>query len=154
MAKTITLHDDIYRKIASYGNRDESHNTIVLRLLENLDEDQAKKDMHNRISVFNPENIDNNESKYPVLHEIENKTRVRYKIKQGDYSGQKRIGTVEDSRIVFDNNEWSPTGFARAADKDIRGSDARSSEAYRGPTEVEFQDEEENWVPIKTIFER
>jgi predicted CopG family antitoxin len=154
MAKTITLHDDIYRKLASYGNRDESYNTIVLRLLENLEDKEAKKDMENRTTEFEPENINEGKTKYPVLYELEDGTEVRYKIKQGDYEGEKRVGTVENSRIVYNESKWSPTGFAREADKDIRGSDARSSEAYRGPTEVEFQDEGEKWVPIKAILER
>jgi predicted CopG family antitoxin len=154
MSKTITLADEVYKKLASYGNRDESHNTIVLRLINNQNEEETKMDRENRETVF--ERKDKNESESagnPAVEKLEDGTTARWKLTQGDYAGKEKTGTVKGARIEYRGNTWSPSGFAREADQDIRGDDARNSESYGGPSEVEYKDESGEWVSINTVLE-
>lgn len=154
MSETITLADPIHRKLSSYGNRDESYNTITLRVLENLNEEEAERDRKNRITTFERQDGDELEkSGNPAVEKLEDRTTVRWRINRGDYAGEQKTGTVKGGRIEYNGSTWSPTGMAREADKDIRGSDARNSESYSGPREVEYKNEDGKWVPIKTVLE-
>lgn len=152
MGKTITLDEELYKELAMYGNRDESHNTIVARLLNNIDEEEAQEDRMNRTTTFDSEENESL-SGNPAVEKLDDGTVVRFKIERGEYSGEERTGTVSGGRIEYDGSTWTPSGMAREADQDIRGSDARESEAYSGPREIEYQDESGEWVPIQTVLE-
>jgi len=154
MSQTITLADEIHKELASYGNRDESYNTIVLRVLNNLNEGEAKMDREDRKTVFERGGKTEDElAGNPAVEKLEDGTTVRWKIEQGDYAGQEKTGTVKGGRVEYRDSTWSPSGFAREADQDIRGNDARSSKSYRGPREVEYKDENGEWVSINTVLE-
>jgi predicted CopG family antitoxin len=154
MSKSITIADELYKEFASYGNRDESHNTILARLLEHSDKEELEKDRKNRITEYNQEGEDTDSARtYPVVEELEDGTVVRWKITRGDYAGGERTGKVSGGRIAYDGGTWSPTGMAREADQDIRGSDARNSGSYNGPREVEYQNDDGKWVPLQTVLE-
>ena len=151
MAKTITLAEEVHRELSKYGNRDESYNTIVLRLLNNMKEEEAQKDRMERKTVFQKD--DKAATGNPAAEALDDGTVVRFKIEQGKYAGEQKTGTVSGSRIEYEGDTWSPTGMAREADQDIRGSDARDSGAYSGPREVEYQNESGEWVPLQSILE-
>jgi len=154
MSETITLADEVHKELASYGNRDESYNTILLRVLTNLNEEEAKNDREKRETVFERGEKSRGESTgNPVVEKLEDGTTVRWKIEQGDYAGQGKTGTVKGGRVEYRGSTWSPSGFAREADQDIRADDARSSESYGGPREVEYKNESGNWVSIKSVLE-
>lgn len=156
MSKTITIDDELYKKLAMYGNRDESHNTIIARLLEHINKDEAQEDRMNRETVFVPDSGARDEYSQrsnPVVEALPDGTEVRYRIARGDYAGEDRFGTVQGGRLKYDGELVTPTGMARRADKEIRGSDARSSEAYAGPRELEYQNDEGEWVPVQSVLE-
>jgi len=154
MSKTISLDEELYKEFASYGNRDESHSTILARILNHVDKDGAQEDRMNRETTFgNEEEEEESLSSNPAVEKLEDGTVVRFKIERGEYTGKERTGTVRGGRIEYNGSTWSPTGMAREADQDIRGSDARNSGSYSGPREIEYRDENGEWVPIQTVLE-
>jgi len=153
MSKTITLADEVHKELAGYGNRDESYNTIVLRVLNNLNEEEAKRDRENRATVFERGENGDELTGSPAIEKLDDGTTVRWKLQQGEYAGKAKTGRVNGGRVEYRDTTWSASGFARAADQDIRGDDARSSESYRGPKEVEYQNEDGDWVAIDTVLE-
>lgn len=92
-------------------------------------------------------------SSNPAVEQLADGTRVRFRMEQGYYGGKEKFGTVQGAKIEYDGSMWSPTGMARKADKDIRGSDARDSGAYNGPREIEYEKETGEWEPIRTVAE-
>jgi len=152
MAPTISLDEELHRNLASYGNRDESYNTILARILNHVDEEEAQKDRMNRDTTFETDE-EEDASSNPAVEQLDDRTEVRFKIERGDYAGEEGTGMVRGGRIEYNGSLWSPTGMAREADQDIRGSDARSSGSYSGPREVEYQDGSGEWVPIQTALE-
>jgi len=151
MSPTININEDLHKEISSYGNRDESYNTILARLLNHVDEEEAELDRKYRDTVFEADDAD--ASGNPAVEQLADGTKVRFRIERGDYSGEEKFGTVQGSRIEYDGDKWSPTGMAREADKDIRGSDARDSGAYSGPREIEYQNDSGEWVSLNTVTE-
>lgn len=153
MSKTITLADELHKRLSEFGNRDESYNTIIARILEHTDEEGAQNDRMNRITTY--ERIDGDEdslSGNPAVEALKDGTEVRWTIDSGDYDDV-RIGEVDGGRIRFQGTTWRPSGFAREADQDIRGNDARNSKSYAGPREVEYRNEDGEWVPIQSVLE-
>jgi hypothetical protein len=154
MTKTITIADELHKKLSEFGNRDESYNTIFARLLEHTDEDSAQNDRMNRTTTFERTDRDEDSlSGNPAVEALEDGTEVRWTIDSGEYDDQ-RIGIVDGGRIQFKDSTWSPSGFAREADEDLRGDDARNSSSYAGPREVEYQDENGRWVPVQSALEQ
>lgn len=151
MTKTISLDEELYREFAGYGNRDESHNTLLARVLEHVDHDAAQEDRLNRTTTWEDQGEDEEARSNPAVEELPDGTEVRFRIERGDYAGEERTGIVQGGRIEYDGSTWSPSGMAREADQDIRGSDARASGSYNGPRELEYQNEDSEWVPIETV---
>ena len=151
MTETVSYDDELYKELASYGNKDESHNTILARILKHLDEEAAQEDRLNRTTTW--EGQEEEQSGNPHVEALEDGTEVRYRIERGDYAGEERTGVVQGGRVEYDRGDWSPSGFAREADQDIRGSDARQSESYNGSREVEYENEDGELVPIETVQE-
>jgi predicted CopG family antitoxin len=153
MSKTITIADELHKRLSEFGNRDESYNTIISRVLKHTDEDEAQNDRKNRITTYEKADEDKDAlSGNPAVEALEDGTEVRWTIDSGEYD-DKRTGEVEGGRIKFRGSTWRPSGFAREADREIRGDDARSSESYAGPREVEYQNEDGEWVSINSVLE-
>ncbi|ELY41671.1 DUF7557 family protein [Halalkalicoccus jeotgali] len=152
MTPTINLDEELHRELASYGNRDESYNTILARILNHVDEEEAQRDRMNRNTTFETDEEEESSSN-PAVEQLDDGTEVRFKIERGEYAGEERTGIVRGGRIEYNGSTWSPTGMAREADHDIRGSDARNSGSYSGPREVKYQDANGQWVPIQTALE-
>ncbi len=146
MAGTINLDEDLYRELGQYGNRDESWNDIVARVLEHLNEEAAREDRENRTTTFSRERP---EGGNPAARALEDGTVVRHQYNRGEYDGRTVEATVRGGQLEYDGELWSPSGAAREADRDVRGTDARDS-GYRGPTWWEYQDESGEWVPLNT----
>jgi hypothetical protein len=60
---------------------------------------------------------------HPVLNKIEDETKLRYKYTRGDYAGEIVEAEICNGHVVYKNEQYSPTGAARAALRDIRGED-------------------------------
>jgi hypothetical protein len=149
MAGTINLDEDLYRELGQYGNRDESWNDIVARVLEHVDEEAAREDRENRITTFeNEEPTAGN----PAVQALDDGTVVRHKYTRGPYEGTEVEATVRGGKLEYNGERWSPSGAAREADRDVRGSDARDS-GYRGPTWWEYENENGEWAPLNTATE-
>lgn len=156
MGKRINIADELHRELAEFGNRDESYNTIIARVLEHTNKDEAQKDRMNRVTSYEERGRDEDEKSLmgnDALETLPDGVEVRWRIERGDYAGEERTGTVRGGRIEFNGSTWTPSGFAREADREIRGTEARSSGSYAGPREVEYQNDNGEWVSLHTVFE-
>ncbi len=152
MARSIKLADDLYQELGRFGNRDESWNDVLARVLANVDEDAALKDRDNRATTHDSQTAEAEDS---ALSQLSDGTVVRHRYQRGDYSGETVEATVQAGRLSLegDNQETrSPTGAARVADKQLRGDDARG-EGYNGWTWWEYETEGGDWEPINELTE-
>lgn len=53
MAQSIKMADDLYKELGQYGNRDESWNDVLARVLSHVDEEEALEDRTNRTTRYN-----------------------------------------------------------------------------------------------------
>jgi hypothetical protein len=60
---------------------------------------------------------------HPVLREVEDGTEIRYKYTRGQYSGEVAKAEIKEGHVIYNGKKYSPSGAARAAMRDIRGSD-------------------------------
>lgn len=81
------------------------------------------------------------------------RTVVLHKYQRGKYADRVVHATVNGTHLEFDGELWSPSGAAREADEDVRGSDARSSGGYGGPDWWEYEDENGEWRNLSTLGE-
>jgi hypothetical protein len=114
-----------------------------------VNEEEAQGDRLSRGTIWEDQEEDQEQFSNPHVEALEDGTEVRFKIERGDYAGEEKTGVVRGGRIEYNGNTWSPSGMAREADQDIRGGDARQSESYNGPREIEYQNEDGGWVPIR-----
>lgn len=148
MAPTINVDDELYQNLGRFGNRDESWNDVLARLIEHADEEAALEDRDNRETTFRRERTRGATG----LEQLPDGTMVRHEFRRGPFSGESVEATVEGGRIMYDGDTWSPSGAAREADSDLRGDDARGS-GYSGWEFWEYENEEGNWVQIGTLRE-
>lgn len=146
MVPTINVADELYRELGRFGNRDESWNDVLARLIEHADEDAALNDRDDRATTYTGQTMTDTSG----LEELPTGTMVRHKFKRGQYSGETVEATVDGGRIKYDGETWSPSGAAREADRDLRGDDARGS-GYSGWEFWEYENEDGNWVQIGTL---
>lgn len=152
MARSIKLADGLYQDLGRFGNRDESWNDVVARVLEHVDEDAALEDRDARATTHTTEEAGSEDS---ALSKLNDGTVVRHRYQRGDYSGETVEATVQGGRLSVDGDTQdtrSPTGAARVADKQLRGDDARG-EGYNGWTWWEYENEDGEWVPINDLAE-
>lgn len=152
VARSIKLADDLHQDLGRYGNRDESWNDVVARVLEHVDEDAALEDRDARSTTHT---TTGSQSASSSLSKLDDGTVVRHRYQRGDYSGETVEATVQDGGLSVDgDNERtrSPTGAARVADKQLRGDDARG-EGYNGWLWWEYENEDGEWVPIDNLVE-
>jgi len=152
MARSIKLADDLYQDLGRFGNRDESWNDVVARVLEHIDEDAALEDRDERTTTHTTQDAQSEDS---ALSKLDDGTVVRHRYQRGDYSGESVEATVQGGRLSVEDDTQetrSPTGAARVADKDLRGDDARG-EGYNGWTWWEYENEDGEWVPINDLAE-
>lgn len=131
MPTSIKIPDDLAEEIGQFGNRDETWETTIRRLINHVDRDAAMEDRRNRQTTAdrNPTEESGNE----LVKELEDGTVVVHKYERGKYAGEEVHATVDGGHIRYDGELWSPSGAAREADQDVRGEDARPSESYGGP---------------------
>jgi hypothetical protein len=146
MSKNINLDEELYRKLGEFGNRDESWNDIIARLLSHVDEEAAREDRDNRTTTHSTNSNERTRGGNPHVEELDDGTEVRHVFQNQEYETVKAI--VTGGRLEYDGELLSPSGAAREADKDTRGSDARESETYRGPIWWEYENEHGEWVPL------
>ncbi len=152
MARTIKVDEDLYKDLGHYGNRDESWNDVLARVLAHVDEDRALEDRDNRATRYNSQGAVAADS---ALSELPDGTVVRHRYQRGKYSGETVEATVQGDQLSVENDEQetrSPTGAARVADKNFRQDDARG-EGYNGWTWWEYETEDGDWEPIKELTE-
>lgn len=150
MARTIKVDDDLYRELGHYGNRDESWNDVLARVLTHVNEDAALKDRDGRETVHGNQEKMAGDSK---LSKLPDGSVVRHRYQRGDYSGETVEATVRGGRLSVDGDDQetrSPTGAARVADIQLREDDARG-EGYNGWTWWEFEAEDGEWKPIDEL---
>lgn len=150
MARTIKVDDDLYRELGHYGNRDESWNDVLARVLTHVDEEAARNDRDNRTTTHNSEAASPESS---ALAKLPDGTTVVHFYRRGDYSGQTVEAVVQGDRLTVqgDSQETrTPTGAARVADKLHRGDDARGK-GYNGWTWWEYENENGDFVPINHL---
>lgn len=58
---------------------------------------------------------------HKALLQLEDGTKVRHKYRRGEYAGKTAEAVVKNGHIVYNNNEYSPTGAAREANYDTIG---------------------------------
>lgn len=147
MARSIKLADDLSQKLGRYGNRDESWNDVLARVLAHVDEDAALEDRDNRATTHNSSTTSSDDS---ALSNLPDGTVVRHRYQRGDYSGETVEATVRGGRLSVEDDSQetrSPTGAARVADRQLRGDDARG-EGYNGWTWWEYETEDGEWEQI------
>ena len=152
MARSIKVSDDLYQELGHFGNRDESWNDVLARVLAHVDEDAALEDRDNRATGYSSQGAEAADS---ALSELSDGTVVRHRYQRGEYSGETVEATVQGGRLSVggDTQETrSPTGAARVADKQLRGDDARG-EGYNGWTWWEYETEDGDWEPITELAE-
>lgn len=152
MARSIKIADDVYQELGRFGNRDESWNDVVTRVLEHVDEDAALDDRDNRETTH----ADGRSGpRHEGLARLADGTIVRHEYRRGDYSGEVAKAEVKGDRLAVEGDSQetrSPTGAARVADEQVRGDDARG-EGYNGWTWWEYEDDDGQWKPITTLTE-
>ncbi|WP_049933948.1 hypothetical protein [Halorubrum lacusprofundi] len=152
MARSIKLADDLYQELGDFGNRDESWNDVLARVLVHVDEDAALEDRNNRATTYNSQGAEAEDSE---LSELPDGTIVRHRYQRGDYGGETVEATIQGGRLSVEDDTQetrSPTGAARVADKQLRGDDARG-EGYNGWTWWEYETEDGDWEPITELAE-
>lgn len=152
MVKTIKVGDDLYRDLGRFGNRDESWNDVLARVLAHVDEDAALEDRHNRETTHNSQRTDDEES---ALNGLPDGTVVRHRYQRGDYSGEVVEATVQGGRLSVEGDTQetrSPSGAAEVADEQLRGDDARG-QGYNGWTWWEYETEDGDWERINELTE-
>lgn len=152
MARSIKLADNLYRELGRYGNRDESWNDVLARVLTHVDEDAALADRDDRATLHNSQDAGAEDS---ALSQLSDGTVVRHRYQRGDYSGESVEATVQGGRLSVEGDTQetrSPTGAARVADKQLRGDDARG-EGYNGWRWWEYETEDGEWEPINELKE-
>jgi hypothetical protein len=152
MARSIKVEDDLYRSLGRFGNRDESWNDVLARVLTHVDEEAALEDRDNRKTTHNSQETGSESSELAALPDG---TMVRHRYQRGDYSGETVEATVQGGRLSVEGDSQesrSPTGAARVADIQLRGDDARG-EGYNGWTWWEYEAEDGDWVPINELTE-
>jgi len=152
MARSIKLADDLYQDLGRFGNRDESWNDVVARVLEHVDEDAALEDRDQRTTTHSTQV---SQSEGSALSKLADGSAVRHRYQRGDYAGRTVEATVRGGRLVVDgdsNGPRSPTGAARVADMQLREDDARG-EGYNGWTWWEYETDEGDWEPINELTE-
>ena len=150
MARSIKVADDLYQELGHFGNRDESWNDVLARVLAHVDEDAALEDRDNRATSYNSQEAEAADS---ALSELPDGTVVRHRYQRGGYSGETVEATVQGGRLSVEDDTQetrSPTGAARVADKQLRGDDARG-EGYNGWTWWEYETEDGEWVAIDEL---
>ena len=152
MARTIKIDEDLYRDLGRYGNRDESWNDVLARVLTHINEEAALEDRDNRQTAHNSPVTEADDS---ALSQLPDGTVVRHRYQRGDYSGETVEATVQGGQLSVEDDTQetrSPTGAARVADKQLRGDDARG-EGYNGWTWWEYETEDGDWEPINELTE-
>ncbi|RQG88838.1 hypothetical protein EA462_10580 [Natrarchaeobius halalkaliphilus] len=152
MARTIKVDEDLYRDLGRYGNRDESWNDVLARVLAHIDEEAALEDRDNRETTHNSQETEAEDS---ALSQLPDGTVVRHRYQRGEYSGETVEATVQGGRLSVEGDTQetrSPTGAARIADKKLRDDDARG-EGYNGWTWWEYETEDGDWEPITVLAE-
>lgn len=152
MARSIKVADDLYQKLGHFGNRDESWNDVLARVLEHVDEGAALEDRDSRETKHNSQSAEPEDS---ALSQLPDGTIVRHRYQRGDYSGETVEATVQGGRLSVEGDAQktrTPTGAARAADKRLREDDARG-EGYNGWAWWEYETEEGDWEPINHLAE-
>lgn len=152
MARTIKIDEDLYRDLGRYGNRDESWNDVLARVLAHVDEEAALDDRDNRETTHNSQSTVAEDSS---LNQLPDGTVVRHRYQRGDYRGETVEATVQGGRLSVEGDiqeTRSPTGAARIADEQIRDEDARGR-GYNGWTWWEYETEDGNWEPITVLAE-
>lgn len=152
MARSIKVADDLYEELGRFGNRDESWNDVIARVLAHVDEDAALEDRNSRETTHNSQQTGAEDS---ALTQLSDGTVVRHRYQRGDYSGQAVEATVQGGRLSVEGDTQetrSPTGAARVADKQLRGDDARG-EGYNGWTWWEYKTEDGEFKPINELTE-
>ncbi len=99
----------------------------------------------------------------PKLGQLENGTTLRHVYKRGRYSGDVVTVCVQGEQIDVpsdagpDDSDYTtrtPSGSAREADRQHRGTDARNDPyGYSGWDWWEYQNEDREWVPISELSE-
>lgn len=152
MSRTIKVDEDLYRDLGHFGNRDESWNDVLARVLAHVDEEAALIDRDNRETTHDRIGATMGSS---ALGSLPDGTVVRHRYQRGDYRGETVEATVQGDRLSVEGDYQetrSPTGAAREADKLLRGSDARG-EGYNGWTWWEYENKDGEWVPINELTE-
>ncbi len=152
MARTIKIDENLYKDLGRYGNRDESWNDVLARVLAHTDEEAALKDRDNRETTHNSQETGTEDS---ALSQLPDGTVVRHRYQRGDYSGETVEAAVQGGRLSVEDDTQetrSPTGAARVADKQLRGDDARG-EGYNGWTWWEYETGDGDWEPINKLTE-
>jgi hypothetical protein len=152
MARSIKVADEIYTELGRYGNRDESWNDVLARVLAHVDEDAALEDRDNRKTTHDSHQTRAEDS---ALDQLSDGTVVRHRYQRGDYSGEMVEATVQGGRLSVKGDTQktrSPSGAARVADKQLRGDDARG-EGYNGWTWWEYETEDGDWESINELTE-
>jgi len=152
MARSIKVADDLYQELGHFGNRDESWNDVLARVLTHVDEEAALEDRDNRSTRYNTQGAEAADS---ALSELPDGTVVRHRYKRGEYSGETVEATVKGGRLSVEGDEQetrSPTGAARVADKNLRQDNARGK-GYNGWTWWEYETEDGAWEPINELTE-
>lgn len=150
MAPTIKVADDLYQDIGRFGNRDETWNDVLARLIVHVDENAALTDRDNRTTTHSSSQQATGNS---GLAKLEDGTVVIHWYQRGEYSGQHVEATVKGDRLSVqgDTQETrTPTGAARVADKKHREEDARG-EGYNGWKWWKFENENGEWEPIEIL---
>jgi hypothetical protein len=159
MSPNIPVDTSIHEELGQYGNRDETWNDVIARLLKHVDEEKALADRDNRNTTYDRQEPKSISRGLDGL--LEDGTVLRHKYKRGDYSGEIIEATVKDGRIDVEGDEGpyadvntrSPSGAARESDKIVRGDDARGS-GYNGWDWWEYKDENDNWVEIRELTQK
>ena len=152
MARSIKVADDLHQELGRFGNRDESWNDVLARVLTHVNEEAALEDRDNRATTHNGQVADADDS---ALNQLPDGTVVRHRYQRGDYSGETVEATVQGGRLSVEDDEQdtrTPTGAARVADKQLRGDDARG-EGYNGWTWWEYETEDSDWKTINELAE-
>ncbi|GAB3328340.1 hypothetical protein [Haloplanus salinarum] len=152
MARSIKLADELYQELGRYGNRDESWNDVVARVLAHVNEEAALEDRDTRETTHRGKSESSGKS---GLEKLPDGTVVRHSYSRGDYGGQSVEATVVGDQLSVEGDTQetrSPTGAARVADKKLRGDDARG-EGYNGWTWWTYQNERGEWRPIQELSE-
>jgi predicted CopG family antitoxin len=159
MTPTINVNDEVYRELGRFGNRDESWNTVVNRILKHVDEEAAMEDRDNREDSgdhestslnFDDIQADSETVGDPHLRQLEDSTPVRHRYRRGNYSGAKIMGRIENGQIQVAGRRFpAPSRAAVAADKEKRGEDAR--ESINGWRWWEYQKSDGEWVKLDSL---